>query len=73
MKQPFIKTSQHNHDATAISRAKLYNQFIKDALATDKAIDAGADVYRSDDVHRWLEDLARNGWAERPAPAKIIR
>jgi len=73
MKQPFIKTSQHSHDATAISRANLYNQFIKDALAADKAIDTGADVFGSDDVHRWLERLARNGRAERPAPVKTIR
>jgi len=73
MKQPFIQTSQHNHDAPAISRAKPYNQLIKDALAADKAIDTGADVYCSDDVHRWLERFARNGWAERPAPMKIIR
>lgn len=67
MKPPFIKTSQLNHDAPAISLAKPYNQFIKDALATDQAIDTG-EQYSSEDVHTWLERLARDDKAERPKP-----
>ena len=67
MKPPFIKTSQHGPGAQPIDRAKYYNQFIKDALAADQAIDAG-EQYISRDVHMWLERLARDGKAERPKP-----
>ncbi|MGE4111237.1 MAG: hypothetical protein AB7E73_11105 [Burkholderiales bacterium] len=56
-----------------MNHSDRYRQFIKDALAADTAIDTGADVYHPTDVHRWLECLARNGWAERPAPAQRIR
>lgn len=51
-----------------VDRAERYRQFVKDALAADKAIDAGADVYAAEDVHAWLERLARDGKAVRPKP-----
>jgi predicted transcriptional regulator len=51
-----------------VDRAERYRQFVKDALAADKAIDAGADVYNASDVHTWLTRLARNGKTERPKP-----
>ncbi len=51
-----------------VERAERYRRFVKDALAADKAIDAGADVYSADDVHAWLERLPRNGKAARPKP-----
>ena len=31
-------------------------------------IDAGADVYAANDVHGWLQRLARDSHAERPKP-----
>ena len=51
-----------------VGRAERHRQFVKDALAADKAIDAGDAVYNADDVHAWLDRLARNGKAERPKP-----
>ena len=53
-----------------VERTERYRRFINDALAADKAIDAGADVYSAGDVHSWLERLARDGKADRP---KAIR
>lgn len=66
MKPPFIKTSQHDH-GPRLDRAEHYKQFIKDALAADQAIDTG-EQYNSENVHIWLERLARDGKAERPKP-----
>ena len=43
-------------------------EFVREAMAADAAIEAGADVYRADDVHGWLDRLARGGKAKRPAP-----
>ena len=54
--------------AREVERAERYIQFVKDALAADKAIDAGAAIYNADDVHTWLERLARDGKTERPKP-----
>ena len=54
--------------AREVERAERYSQFVKDALAADKAIDAGAAIYNADDVHAWLERLARSGKTERPKP-----
>ncbi len=51
-----------------VERTERYRRFVKDALAADKAIDAGAAVYGANDVHLWLERLARDGTAERPKP-----
>lgn len=51
-----------------VERTERYSQFVKEALAADKAIDAGADVYAATEVHAWLEQLATNGKAERPKP-----
>ncbi len=39
MKIPFIKTSQHGSSAHPMDCANHYNQFIKDALVADHAID----------------------------------
>jgi predicted transcriptional regulator len=49
-----------------VDRTERYRQFVKDAQAADKAIDAGAEVYSAGDVHTWMERLARDGKAERP-------
>lgn len=51
-----------------VERAERYRKFVKDALAADKSIDAGADIYAADDVHGWLQRLARDRNAERPKP-----
>lgn len=49
-----------------VDRTERYRQFVKDAQAADKAIDAGAEVYSAGDVHTWMERLARDGKAARP-------
>lgn len=51
-----------------VDRTERYRRFVKDAQAADKAIDAGAEVYGAEDVHAWMERLARDGKAERPKP-----
>lgn len=51
-----------------VERTERYRRFIKDALAADKAIDSGADVYAVNDVHSWLHRLAGDANAERPKP-----
>jgi len=49
-----------------VDRTERYRQFVKDALAADKAIDAGAEVYGAEDVHAWMKRLALDSKAERP-------
>jgi predicted transcriptional regulator len=44
--------------------------FVKEALAAGVEIDEKDEVYRSDDVHAWIERLARG---EKPAPPKPWR
>jgi predicted transcriptional regulator len=51
-----------------ISREERMREFVREAMAADAAIEAGADVYRAKDVHGWLERLPRGGKAKRPAP-----
>jgi hypothetical protein len=43
-------------------------EFVREAMEADAAIDAGAEVYRAEDVHAWLERLAGGGKPRRPAP-----
>ena len=52
----------------AVSREERMRQFVREAMAADAAIEAGADVYRAEDVHACLERLARGGNPQRPAP-----
>lgn len=51
-----------------ISREELMREFVREAMAEDAAIEAGAAVYRADEVHAWLERLAQGGKPRRPAP-----
>lgn len=67
MQPPFSQTSQYDNGTPPIDRAEHYIQFIKDALDSDQAIDAG-EQYSSGNVHTWLERLASDVKAERPKP-----
>ena len=49
------------------SRQERTEQFVKEAIAADRAIEAGGEVYPADDVHTWLAKLARG---ERVLPPK---
>ncbi|MBM3368339.1 MAG: hypothetical protein FJY43_08690 [Betaproteobacteria bacterium] len=54
-----------------VERAEHYGSHIKGAIAADKAIDTGADVYAAADVHGWLQRLARDAGADRPKPCRM--
>jgi hypothetical protein len=41
-------------------------EFVREALASDTAVEAGAAVYRAEDVHARLEHLAAGAKAARP-------
>ena len=44
------------------------SEFVKAALASHAAVEAGAEVYREEDVHAWRERLAKGENPPRPAP-----
>ena len=50
------------------SREERMEEFIKEALAADRAIDAGDEVYAAADVHAWLARLASGAKVHRPKP-----
>jgi len=49
-------------------REERMREFVKEALAADRAMDSGGAVYAADDVHAWIERLARGKNAARPKP-----
>ncbi len=51
-----------------VVREERMQAFVREALAADAAIESGAAVYRAEDVHAWLDRLARNRKAARPRP-----
>ena len=42
--------------------------FVEEALAADREIEATGEVYRAEDVHAWLDGLARRRKVTRPKP-----
>ena len=51
-----------------VARDERMREFVRAAVDADIAIDAGAAVYRADDVHAWLDRLATNPKSPRPRP-----
>jgi predicted transcriptional regulator len=51
-----------------VTRAERVRDFVREAMASDAAVEAGAAVYRAEDVHAWLERLARGARPARPRP-----
>lgn len=51
-----------------VSREERVRDFVREARDADAGIEAGAEVYGAEDVHAWLERLARNPKASRPKP-----
>jgi predicted transcriptional regulator len=51
-----------------VAREERMREFVREALASDAAVEAGAVVYRAEDVHPWLERLATKRKAARPSP-----
>ncbi len=50
------------------AREERVEAFAKEALAADRAIEQGGEVYAAKDVHAWLERLATRGRRTRPKP-----
>jgi predicted transcriptional regulator len=50
------------------TREERTEAFLKEALAADRAIEAGAEVYAAADVHAWLARLAAGEPGARPKP-----
>ena len=49
-----------------VSREERMQNFVREALAADVAIEDGGSLYKAEDVHAWLERLATDGKAARP-------
>lgn len=49
-------------------REERMRQFVRDAIASDAAVEAGAPLYRADDVYAWMERRARGEKPPRPKP-----
>lgn len=51
-----------------VTREERMREFVREALLADAGVEEGADVYRAEDVHAWLERLAHNPKSPRPKP-----
>lgn len=51
-----------------VAREERMAAFVRDALAAKADIEAGGEVYRAEDVHAWMDRLAKGGSRSRPAP-----
>jgi len=64
--------SAHSFILEAVERHAGYEEqmrsLVKEALAADEEIERTGEVYRADDVHAWVERLARGQGAVRPKP-----
>lgn len=69
--------SQTGHSAHSVmlealeremTRTERVREFVREALASDAAVEGGAAVYRAEDVHAWLERLVKGGKPARPRP-----
>jgi hypothetical protein len=49
-------------------REEQVAEFVAEAVAADKKIDAGGEVYLAADVHAWLQRIARGARTARPKP-----
>ena len=64
--------SAHSLMVEAIERQTTYEErmrvFVKEAVAADRAIERGGDVYAAGEVHDWLDRLASRASEPRPKP-----
>ena len=51
-----------------VSREERMRDFVREALASKADVEAGGAVYRAEDVHAWLEGLAKGEKPPRPSP-----
>ena len=64
--------SAHSVIVEAIERHAAYEEqmrsLVEEALEADEQIERTGEVYRAEDVHAWMERLARGETAARPKP-----
>lgn len=64
--------STHGFIVEAVERYAAQEEklrdFVQEALAADADIERTGEVYRSEDVHAWLECLAKGEDVDRPKP-----
>jgi predicted transcriptional regulator len=64
--------SAHSLIIEAVERHADYEEqmrsLVKEALAADAEIDKSGEVFRSEDVHAWMNRLAAGGSTGRPKP-----
>lgn len=53
-----------------VSREERLYAFVQEAIHADADIEEGGNVYRADDVHRWLRRLSGGEAAKRPKPCR---
>ena len=51
-----------------VTREERMQSFVREAMAADAEIEAGAEVYRAEDVHAWLDRLAHKLKTAPPKP-----
>ncbi len=51
-----------------VSREERMRDFVREALASKADVEAGGAVYRAEDVHAWMERLAKGEKPPRPSP-----
>ncbi len=66
------KRSSHRLMVEAIERHLEHEEemraFVEEALAADQEIERTGEVYRAEDVHAWIERLAKGRKSARPKP-----
>ena len=50
------------------AREERMRDFVREALASKADVEAGGAVYRAEDVHAWMERLAKGEKPPRPSP-----
>ncbi len=56
--------------AREVEREERLQALVAEALAADREIEAGGEVYAADEVHDWIERLAAGDPAARPRPCR---
>ena len=51
-----------------IAREEKMRDFVREALASKADVESGGAVYRAEDVHAWMERLAKGEKPPRPSP-----
>ena len=51
-----------------VTREEKMRDFVREALASKADVEAGGAVYRAEDVHAWMERLAKGEKPPRPSP-----